>query len=232
MTNPFNFFQKIYYINLDSRPDRREHTEKLFEKYNIQAERFPAITLTHEQNEHLRQDGCIFRGDERHEHARYTKSCSLSHLSVVFRAKLMGYENVLIFEDDVTFHEDIIEKLSKSIEDLKQQERWDMYYIGCNPFQYRKLTDNLGQCLGALCAHAYAVNHHFYNTILNIPFKKVPSTDIYYLGLSQHNPNNINRIYMALENLAWQIPSYSTLEETEVDYYPSIQSCYDNNMVN
>ena len=37
---------------------------------------------------------------------------------------------------------------------------------------------------------------------------------------------------MALENLAWQIPSYSTLEETEVDYYPSIQSCYDNNIIN
>lgn len=225
--NPFDFFDKIIYINLDSRPGRRVSMENLFNKYGIRAERFPAIQLTPEQNEHLRQDGCYFRGDERPEHARYTKSCTLSHLSVILRAKLMRYKNVLVFEDDVIFREDIIEELSLALEDLKKQERWDMFYIGCNPLRYKKVTDHLGMSKGALAAHAYAVNNHFYDTVLNIPFKHLPSTDMYYHNLGVVESN---RVYMAMQNLAWQAPSYSTLEETNVDYFPSIQARYDNNM--
>lgn len=225
--NPFDFFDKIFYINLDSRPGRKATVEKLFNQYGIKAERFSAIQLSPEQNENLRQDGCFFRGDERPEHARYTKSCTLSHLSVIFRAKLMGYKNVLVFEDDVIFREDIIPELSLALEDLKKQERWDMFYIGCNPLKYKKVTEHLGMSKGALAAHAYAVNNHFYDTILSIPFKHLPSTDMYY-----HNLGTLesNRIYMAMQNLAWQSPSYSTLEETNVDYFPSIQARYDNNM--
>lgn len=226
--SPFDFFDKIFYINTDSRTDRRQEVEALFKKYRIKAERFPAITLTPEQNENLKKDGCYFRGDERPEHARFTKSCTLSHLSVILRAKLMNYKNVLIFEDDVIFREDILEELTKAIEDLKTMERWDMFYIGCNPLSYKKVTDNLGQSLGALAAHAYAVNNHFYNTILNIPFKQLPSTDVYYHHLGV-DPNN--KIYMALQNLAWQSAGYSNLEEMQVDYYPSIQARYDHNMI-
>jgi GR25 family glycosyltransferase involved in LPS biosynthesis len=225
--NPFDFFNKIFYINLDSRPERKEAAEALFSKYGIKAERFPAIQLSPEQNENLRQDGCFFRGDERPEHARFTKSCSLSHLSVILRAKLMGYDNVLVFEDDIVFREDILQELSLALEDLKKQERWDMFYIGCNPLRYQKVTDHLGRSKGALAAHAYAVNRHFYDTILNIPFRQLPCTDMYYHTLGVNDKNNV---YMALQNLAWQAPSYSTLEETNVDYFPSIQARYDHNM--
>lgn len=226
-TNPFDFFDKIFYINLDSRPDRREHIESTFARLNINAERFSAITITPEQNEILKQEGCLFRGEQRPEHARYIKSCTLSHLSVIFRAKLMNYKNVLIFEDDVIFREDVLEELSKALNDLQKMDSWDMFYIGCNPFKYKKVTDHLGQCLGALTAHAYAVNNHFYNTILNIPFKALPCIDMFYHSLAT-NPNN--KLYMALQNLAWQMPSYSTLEEQDVDYYPSIQARYDSNI--
>jgi GR25 family glycosyltransferase involved in LPS biosynthesis len=226
--NPFDFFDKIFYINLEERTDRKDHIEKLFSKFGIKAERFPAITLSPEQNESIKQDGCFFRNDERPEHARFTKSCALSHINVVLRAKLMQYKNVLIFEDDVTLHDDIIEELSKTIEDLKIRERWDMFYIGCNPLIYQKVTDNLGRSLGALSAHAYAVNNHFYDKILKIPFKHIPVIDICYHDLALDHQNNL---YMCNKNLAWQIPGYSTLEETQVDYYPSVQARYDNNMI-
>lgn len=225
--NPFDFFDKIFYINLDSRPERKLAVEELFSKYGIKAERFPAIQLTPEQNENLRQDGCYFRGDERPEHARFTKSCALSHLYVIFRAKLMGYKNVLIFEDDVVFREDILEELSLALEDLKKQERWDMFYIGCNPLKYKKVTDYLGMSKGALACHAYAVNNHFYDEVLKIPFRHLPSIDMYCHNLGVVESN---RVYMAMQNLAWQAPSYSTLEETNVDYFPSIQARYDHNM--
>ena len=31
--NPFDYFDKIFYINLDSRPERKEAMEALFNKY-------------------------------------------------------------------------------------------------------------------------------------------------------------------------------------------------------
>lgn len=223
--NPFDFFNKIYYINLDSRTDRKEKMEALFAKYGIKAERFPAITLSQEQNKQLIEDGCTFRDEARPMHCLYTKSCALSHLSVVLRAKVMGFENVLILEDDVVFAENILEELSKSLEDLKKQKKWDMFYIGCNPLRYKKAADNLGKSIYSLTAHAYAVNSNFYDRILSMNFKKVPCIDMFYASLSTSSD-----LYMALKNLAWQGAGYSTLEEVEIDYLPSIQARYDYNL--
>jgi GR25 family glycosyltransferase involved in LPS biosynthesis len=224
--NPFDFFDKVYYINLDSRTDRREKMEEQFSKLGITAERFPAITLTEEQNNHLIKDGCLFRGDERPVHALYTKSCALSHLNVVLRAKLMQYKNVLILEDDAKFQDDVLEKLSVVLEDLKQQERWDMFYIGCNPLRYKKVTNVLGQSLGALAAHSYVINGHFYDKVLEMRFKSMPCIDMWYHDLAFNN-----NVYMSLENLAWQSAGYSNLEGHDVDYLPSIQARYENNMI-
>ena len=40
-----DYFQKIYLINLDSRPDRLEHATRELSKYHIRFERFPAIKV-------------------------------------------------------------------------------------------------------------------------------------------------------------------------------------------
>jgi GR25 family glycosyltransferase involved in LPS biosynthesis len=69
MDNPFNFFDKIFYINLDSRTDRREFMEEQFKKFNIDAERFSAISLTKEQNDDLVRRGCNFYDDPRPNYA-------------------------------------------------------------------------------------------------------------------------------------------------------------------
>lgn len=226
--NPFNFFDKVFYINLDSRPERRLHIENELKKYNIIAERFPAIQLTKEQNANLKKEGCTFKNDERPEYSRFAKSCALSHLGIILKSKLMGYKNVLILEDDVIFREDILKELKKSLEDLIKESKWDMFYIGCNPFSYKKITENLSLSLGSYAAHAYAVNSHFYDTILNMPFRVLPIIDVYYYNLST---NPLNKLYMSSANLAWQIPSYSTLEEVNVDYYPIIEQRYNLNMM-
>lgn len=213
--NPFNFFDKVFFINLDSRPERRLHIEHELKKYDIVAERFPAIQLSEEQNEILKKEGCTFNNDVRPEYSRFAKSCALSHLHVILRSKIMGYKNVLILEDDIIFSDDIIEKLEKTIEDLKKESRWDMFYIGCSPFASNKITENLSLSLGSYAAHAYAVNGHFYDTILNIPFKVLPIIDVYYYNLST---NPLYKLYMASSNLAWQRPDYSTLEGECLDY--------------
>lgn len=226
VTNPFNFFDKIFYINLDSRKDRKLHIENELKKYEIVAERFEAIQISKEQNEILKKEGCKFKNDERPEYSRFAKSCALSHINIILKSKLMGYKNVLILEDDVVFRQDILTELQKSLEDLKKEYKWDMFYLGCNPFSYKKISENLSLSLGSYSAHAYAVNSHFYDTILNIPFKVLPIIDIYYFNLAT---NPLNKLYMSSTNLACQIPSYSDLEQKNVNYIPIIQQRYNFN---
>ena len=89
-----DFFDKIFYVNLDARTDRKEMMEAQFAKYNLNVERFSAINLTSEQNSDMVKRGCNFYDDSRPEYAPRIKSCTLSHLSILFRARLMNYENI------------------------------------------------------------------------------------------------------------------------------------------
>ena len=70
-----NNIEKIVYINLDHRTDRRTQMEEELTGMDISAERFSAI---------LRKPGCI--------------GCLESHLAVLELAKASGWKNILILE--------------------------------------------------------------------------------------------------------------------------------------
>lgn len=206
MKNPFDFFDKIFYINLDRRPDRREAMEAQFEKFGIKAQRFPAIDITTEQNEELIKRGCVFQDDSRPEYAPRIKSCTLSHLMVLSLSKILRFKNVLILEDDCTFEDDILEELTLSLEEL-DGKAWDMFYIGGNPLHFYKVSEHLGRGVSLLMTHAYAVNGHFIDFILTeLNFIHRPCIDAFYCTL------NHERIYMCLKNLARQSEGISDIE--------------------
>jgi hypothetical protein len=83
-----DLFDMAYYINLNSRPDRREQFERRAMEAGInQFIRFPAIALTLEEANALpnitKHDG----DDNRH----LKVSSSLSHFAVIADAKKRGY---------------------------------------------------------------------------------------------------------------------------------------------
>jgi glycosyl transferase family 25 len=75
------FIDKIIYINLNKRTDRKELIEKELNRFGLPFERYAAIET----------------------HGFGTLGCGLSHLNVLKLAKERGYRNVLILEDDFTF---------------------------------------------------------------------------------------------------------------------------------
>jgi GR25 family glycosyltransferase involved in LPS biosynthesis len=229
MKNPFHFFDKIYYINLDHRVDRKEYMEDQFKRYDIEAERFSAISLTKEQNDDLVKRGCDFYDTPRPEYAPRIKSCTMSHLTVLLRSKMMNYRNVLIFEDDASFDDNIVLDLANCVNDLSNID-WDMFYLGCNPLEYYKETDNLGRVIRTTTNHAYAINNKFYDKILTNSnfFRSYPCNDGYYGNLGQRKEN---KIYMSLKNLVTQRKNYSDIESSEVDYTLSIADKYIYNVV-
>jgi len=96
--------------------------------------------------------------------------CFLSHGRCVELAKNRGYNNVLIFEDDVKFINinmlnDAILKSTRDLVDL--DPKWDLFYIGgdlCG--KSRLVTDNLIKVNKMWCCQGYAVNHTCYDKIL------------------------------------------------------------------
>lgn len=78
---------KIYYINMDSRPERRAHILSEFDTQGIsrkQVQRVRAVTLPHNPQ----------------------VGCAMSHMKALSDACKNKYDTVLILEDDFTFRKD------------------------------------------------------------------------------------------------------------------------------
>lgn len=105
--NPFDFFDNIYYINLDSRPDREEALLAQAQALDFHPIRMSAVTpkdLGHDNN-----------------HLAFNASC----MKVLEES--VG-NNVLVLEDDCVFGD--INHLSKALSELPHD--YDMVFLGAN----------------------------------------------------------------------------------------------------
>lgn len=160
-------FEKIYCINLDSRPDKWELAQKEFKKYGIEdiVERYP---------------GCMGVKDTPSMHG-----CALSHLNIIEQCKKEKIKNVLVLEDDIEFlsysldyknkinkqiKSDPVEILSAGLSQLKLH-KWDILYLGYNiklkDFCSKEiLSDNLFKSTLQLTTHGIAYNESVYDIIM------------------------------------------------------------------
>ena len=123
----------------------------------------------------------------------------------------MGLTNVLIFEDDCVFYDGFKEKAKIYVNELKNME-WDLFYFGGLCIQKcTSITTNLFRVHGGLYgAHAYAVNHTYYDKIL--------ATNSYPIDVLYSNCNYPKiKVIVGSELLAIQDSSYSDLW----GYYPT-----------
>lgn len=182
-----NYIEKAYYINLNSREDRRIDFEKRVNELGLPVERFPAIEVKDIENN---------TGDP---HWLNKVSNCTSHLALIKRAKEEGLSNVWVFEDDCTFTENFMEKAQKCIDELKGLE-WDMFYFGGEP--NKKATnyyEHIVEVNGIYGAHSYLVNHTFYDKLCKITDTR-NGIDIVYLNYNEHN----KKYYLSRELLCLQ----------------------------
>ena len=138
---------KIYYINLNKRTDRREQIEKELNEFGLNYERFEAIET----------------------HGFGIHGCGLSHLAVLKLAKENNYENVLILEDDFTFlvSKDEFEQQLTSFFDLKLP--FDVLMLS---YLLKHTEDtkyeSISKVKEAETAAGYLVNKNYYNTLIDL----------------------------------------------------------------
>lgn len=177
MNKYLNYFDAVYYINMDSRTDRRERFEKMSKEFNVPAIRVSASVVSDEEATPLYEG----HNDPRR---KFKIGCTLSHQSIVRTAKENGFKNCLVFEDDCVLLDSYKSKIQQCVDELKNIE-WDLFYLGGEPNNYCKSISNnlaeMGQDGGVYCAHAYAINNTYYDTVLNFSPNQADVIDLLYL---------------------------------------------------
>lgn len=132
-----------FYINLDRRGDRNGECITELRKLGIKkANRFSAI-----------------------EHENGLIGCALSHIAVINKAKELGWDYVIIFEDDIVIESKkaLLNKINKYI-----SYDFDVLFLGCwHIFKPNKINNDLDKVNKAWTTHAYIVKEHYYDILIN-----------------------------------------------------------------
>lgn len=200
MDNAFDFFSKIFCINLDERTDRWELAQEEFKKIGIldKVERFSAIKDN---------DGRI--------------GVIKSNLAIVKYAKENNLDNVLVFEDDVEFIVDDPEKhLKRSLSQIGNM-KWSLFYLGANTHnKLIKIKPNLILLKNSYAVHAMAYNKSVYDKFIRRyeDIKRISKQkdilDVYLADEIQAK----DVCLMVNPMLATQRDSYSDIEKRVVSY--------------
>jgi glycosyl transferase family 25 len=206
-----NYFDKIFCINLDRRTDRWDNVSKLFERNGLVIEKHSAfdgkkeLTLPYPSSAEL--------------------AGTISHRDVILKAKELGLKNVLVFEDDVEFEDNINEKFN-IIKNYIPND-WDMIYFGGNHVGgLIQVNEYFFRCLRTYALHMYAVNEKCYDLLIKYLSDKIkwvlegkqslkPSVAAdYFIG----DLHYIINCYSIKPRLAWQKEGYSDIQEEVINY--------------
>jgi len=134
----------VFYINLESRVDRKQHVEEQLSKIGFSYTRFNAIKL---------KDGAV--------------GCSISHLKCLEMARRNNWDHIMIVEDDILFLNPELFKnqLNKF---LKNHKTFDVLLIaGNNMPPYQKIDDSCVKVYRCQTTTGYIVQRHYYDTLIN-----------------------------------------------------------------
>ena len=156
-------FPKVYYINLDSRPDRKESIEKDFKDYNIQYTRISAskyLGSSQEKWEHLVLDEKVKCGAS-------DVGATLSHLEAIEKFLETDEEICVIMEDDCDIT--ISDAWPFTWQDILKNIpfHWDCIQLCVNhhsviPFHIHPIMRDSGS------ASCYLINRHYAEKVIKL----------------------------------------------------------------
>lgn len=197
------YIDKIIYINLNKRSDRKEKIEKELNNFNLEYERFEAIDYP----------------------SFGSYGCGLSHLYVLKLARERNYKNILILEDDFQFcvSKDIFEEhLTCFFLNIKD---FDVCMLSYNLLEFMELENNIfNKVLSAQTSSGYIVNSNYYNKLIDLYEKAMPlllETGMHWIYAN----DQIWKDYQKIDNwfylkirIGKQRPNYSNVANSFVDY--------------
>lgn len=196
------YIDHIFYINLDSRTDRREEFENQMKEYGFECERFSAICEPH--------NGAL--------------GCTKSHLAVLRLAKERNYRRVLIFEDDFMFtvsSEIVHEQLSQLFE---TPIPFDMCFLSYNVLASEETSYSfLRRATDTQTSSGYIIEQHYYDTLITNFESSVHGFENrldgnHALDIKWKRLQPIDKWYYFTTRLGIQRPGYSDIGKMNASY--------------
>ena len=194
-----------FYINLNSRVDRKVHVERQLDLLGIRdnVKRFNAI---HNANGRI--------------------GCSLSHLKCIQMAKEQNMEFVLILEDDVSFllPNDFVENVNNFLSNPKN--KWDVLLLAGNNLPPFTTNDEVSiRVTHCQTTTGYIVRQHYYDTLISnikegvAKLMKNPEHH-YYFAIDKYwiHLQKQHRWMLLVPLIVVQRPDYSDIEKRYTDY--------------
>jgi glycosyl transferase family 25 len=194
--------KNIFYINLNTRPDRKSYFEKEITKIGINAKRFEAI-----------------------KHACGAVGCSMSHLTLLKLAKQEKMDHILIMEDDIMFlnPEVFINSLNTF---LSNNINFDVLLIsGNNMGEYTKIDDTCVKITKCQTTTGYLVKSHYYDRLIkniedgiNNLLKNFNRLNDFAIDQHWHYLQLLDQWYLLIPLTVTQKPDYSNIEKRHTNY--------------
>lgn len=204
--NSISDIKYAFYINLLSRPDRKQHVENQLKAVGINAQRFNAIKMS---------NGAV--------------GCSMSHLKILEIAKSNNYDHVLIVEDDILFTDPnlFVNQINKFLLNCK---KFDVVLIaGNNLPPYTKIDDTCVKVTQCQTTTGYLVQKHYYDILINnfkngiLNLMREPENHrLYAIDKYWFNLQVKDNWYLIIPLTVTQREDYSDIEKRQINYTPSM----------
>jgi len=222
MMNPFDYFDKIFCINLPHDFDRKEVMNKTFRDLGIYEKVF--WCFADKPYEGYRATNYQYKGEF---------GVVLSQLKALVAASFTKVENgIAIFEDDVHFDENSHRMLQEALDNVPDD--WDILYLGGRPleklehvqgniYKVNKFTSAMSYCISAKALRQYAL---FYIDRMGRAHPDACCDNI----LNDFIIHNGKNGYVMYPNLTLTIPGHSTLRNGYRDYRDAVQKSWDEHL--
>ena len=204
--NSISDIKYAFYINLLSRPDRKQHVENQMNAIGINAQRFNAIKMA---------NGAI--------------GCSMSHLKIIELAKANNWDHVLIVEDDILFTKPsvFIEQFNNFLSNHKDFDVALIAGNNCPPFT--NIDDTCVKVTRCQTTTGYLVKNHYYDKLINnykngiLNLMKHPDNHgLYAIDKFWFNLQAIDKWYLIIPLTVTQREDYSDIEKKFANYTPAM----------
>lgn len=182
----WDFFDKVYCISLNERPDRQKDAAAQFTKAGLA---------------HKAEFMLVDKHPVDCEQGIYE-----SHMLCIKKGIEANAENILIFEDDITFGNISPKIMEDSINFMKSDSDWKILFLGAMVKTSRKtIYPSIRKIKYRSLSHAYVVNRKFAKKLVQKYWNKVPYDDM----LRDLNSQNM---YIICPSFAFQSNSRSDNE--------------------
>jgi len=200
--------ENVYYINLDTRPDRKKDVEKQLNNLKWSFKRFEACKPPDPENPHGGRIGC-----------------TLSHLNILKLAKHNNLPYVVIVEDDIFFMNPT--QFNSSLKTfLNSKIEYDVVLIAGNVIPpYKKVRDFAIKVYFCQTTTGYIVKNHYYDKLINnietgLQFLiKYPEQHVNFaIDKWWTKLQKVDNWYFIMPPSVVQAPSFSDIENKVVNY--------------